>query len=712
MEFFAHKNSNNEYQSVSDHLEGVAIRAAAFADCFGSKEHGYLAGIAHDIGKYSEGFQKRLEGGPKVDHSSAGALECAFVNQELVGMCVAGHHAGLPDFGNPKTDLPGDDTFIGRLKKAIPTRGKAYPGWLNSLPDTPPPPQFENNYALSLWVRMIYSCLVDADFLDTEAFMSDGKVKRGEYDTIESLRKKLSDYTSKWSEAKTELNILRNQIREDCINAGKSEKGLFSLTVPTGGGKTVSSLAFALEHALNHGMRRVIYVVPYTSIIEQNADVFREILGEGNIVEHHSEAECLCDENLSESQKRIMLATENWDAPVIVTTAVQFFESLFANKPSKCRKLHNIVNSVVVFDEAQNIPIGYLLPCMAAIGTLANHFGISALLCSATQPFVTDLLDQYAPNIPIREICGNVTEVFEKLDRVIYKNAGLCSMEDLAEKLSREQQVLCIVNARKTAKELFAMIPESGSYHLSTLMTPDHRRRVLSEVKSRLRCGLPCRVVSTSLIEAGVDIDFPTVFRELAGVDSIVQAAGRCNREGKKDRLSSVVTVFELDQRIPPMLKVNIGAAKESLRIEDGIGSTKTVERYFHSLRSLIGSENIDKTNAIGKLEKGSSGCLLPFKTVANEFHLIGQDTKTVYVPTEESKKWIEEIKNGYASRSTYRKAGRYAINIFEKHFTDLLKSGDIEELSPGSAVLVNAKQYDDKTGLSLDADYGRAEFI
>lgn len=710
--FYAHIDGERK-QTVEEHLDGTAIIASAFASAFKSSQYGYLAGIAHDIGKYSEGFQRRLFGGSKVDHSSAGALECARIGQELVGMCVAGHHAGLQDYGNQMADMKGDNTFVGRIKKAISDPSIACWGWTGSLPQTPPQPMFENDeYATSLWTRMIYSCLVDADFLDTEMFMKNGDVERGSYDDINTLRERLEKYTSKWNNANTELNIVRNRIRNDCVEAGKDQKGLFSLTVPTGGGKTVSSLAFALEHAKTHGMQRVIYVIPYTSIIEQNAAVFRDILGENNVIEHHSEANFLYDENYTDAQKRAALASENWDAPIIVTTAVQFFESLYSNKPSKCRKLHNIANSVVIFDEAQSIPIGHLLPCMAAIGTLVNHFGVSAVICSATQPLVSDLIEKYAPGYKIREICRDVDGVFAALKRVRYYQVSFGSFSELASEINEKQQVLCIVNTRKTAKELFDSLSVDGKFHLSTLMTPEHRKRELSEIKTRLKNGQVCRVVSTSLIEAGVDIDFPSVYREITGLDSIVQAAGRCNREGMLNAEESKVTVFSLDTPIPKMIRINVGATKEAIIQSNDIGGKETVDNYFRLYRSLIGNENIDKTNAVNNLCHGISGCLLPFATVAENFHLIDHNTKTVYIPTDDNESLIEEIKSGFADKATFRKMGRYSINIYENHYKSLYDAGDIKEIIPGVAVLKNMEQYDKNTGLSLSADNGRAEFI
>ncbi|MBR6052448.1 MAG: CRISPR-associated helicase Cas3' [Clostridia bacterium] len=708
--FYAHKASDGRVQTVEEHLSGTASLAAEFAESFGAGEYGFLAGMAHDIGKYSEGFQRRLDGGPKVDHSSAGALECAAIGRDEVGMCVAGHHAGLPNYGN-MIDGTESDTFIGRLKRFMPQRGRAYPGWTGPLPETASPPDFGDDFTDSFWTRMLFSCLVDADYLDTERFMSDSSVCRGGYDDLGVLRDRLNAYTAKWDGAENGLNGLRNEIRRACVRAGQQEKGIFTLTVPTGGGKTVSSLAFALEHALTHGMKRIIYVIPYTSIIEQNAAVFREILGEGNVVEHHSESEQSYSEDVNPSLQRAALATENWDAPVIVTTAVQFFESLYSDKPSKCRKLHNIVNSVIIFDEAQSIPVGHFLPCFAAIGVLVRRFGVSAVLCSATQPFVSDVLDEYLPGKRRTEICDDVDRVFRALERVRYRKLGKTTKETLAQKLNAEKQALCIVNTRRAAKELYDLLPREGTYHLSTLMMPQHRRKTLSVIRQRLADGLPCRVVSTSLVEAGVDVDFPLVFREIAGLDSIVQAAGRCNREGKRPLDESIVSVFELDGNVPRLLRINVGATREVLSISDDLGSRESVERYFRVFRNLIG-ESTDQADTVKNLTKGIAGNRLPFRTVAEAFHLIDQNTNVVYVPTEDSKALIEEIRRGEARRSTFRKLGQYGVNVYENHYRELLDAGDIEELTPGCGVLINPTVYDENTGLSLNADSGRAEFV
>ena len=709
--YYAHIADDGRKQSVDAHLQGSAELCALFASAFNAAEYGWLAGMMHDIGKYSDGFRKRLAGGPRVDHSSAGALECVAAGEMLTGMCVAGHHGGLPDYGNAYADMPGDGTFIGRMKKFKPNRGKACPGWNGHIPEAPAEPEFKDDYVASMWTRMLYSSLVDADFLDTEAFMNGTAVRKYFYDDIPALCKKLDEYASKWSKPKNELDKLRNGVREDCITAGKSAKGIYTLTVPTGGGKTVSSLAFALEHAKTHGMSRVIYVIPYTSIIEQNAAVFREILGDKNVLEHHSEAEFSYGEDLSEEEKRAAYAAENWDAPVVVTTAVQFFESLYANKPSKCRKLHNVANSVIIFDEAQMIPVSHLLPCCAAIGTLVGHFGATAVLCTATQPFVSDILKNYYSG-EIREICSDTAGLFNSLARVTFTDAGFLTTDLLAAELSERRQVLCVVNTRKSAQEVFALLPPEGSFHLSTLMYPAHRREVLAEIRKRLRDGLPCRVVSTSLIEAGVDVDFPEVFREKSGLDSIIQAAGRCNREGKRPVAQSVVTVFRTEGKTPPAIRVGVGATDEVIKVFDGeTASPKTVYGYFKSYRELVGKENTDKTNAVGYLTRGKSGCRLPFAAVAESFRLIDTATRTVYIANERSLPLIDAIRDGRAGRAAYSEAGKYGVDVYTSHFNDLLLAGDIEELPGGGAVLLNKEIYDNKTGLSLKAAFGKAEF-
>ena len=708
--FYAHIREDGTAQTVEDHLRGTAERCARFASRFGEADRGYMLGYAHDIGKCSAEFQKRLQGGPKVDHATAGALACAKAGEDLMACCAAGHHGGLPDYGNPRVDPPGAPTCVGRLKKGL-SGGLPACRWGGSLPAPGKLPALQDRFALSLWTRMLYSCLVDADYLDTEAFMAGPSDSRGGYDALPVLLQRLHAYIGGWFLPATELNRSRCEILEQCLAAASRPRGIYSLTVPTGGGKTVASLAFALAHAVQNGLDRVIYVVPYTSIIEQNAEVFRSILGKNNVVEHHSGVRP--DEEGETNRENLLqrLACENWDAPVIVTTAVQFFESLYGNRPSQCRKLHNIANSVIIFDEAQMLPCSHLEPCVGAIADLIAHFRATAVLCTATQPVLSDLVQSFCPQLQIRELCPHIAQAFRKFTRVRYRDGGLLPDAALARKLACRDQVLCIVNTRKAAQAVFVLLPPEGAFHLSTLMAPAHRKAVLDTIRQRLKAGLPCRVVSTSLIEAGVDVDFPAVYREIAGLDSIAQAAGRCNREVKRAAADSVVTFFQSEHPVPVLQRAPVCAALEALQGNADPGSPETMQRYFTSLRSLIGRQT-DKSHAVAALREGLHGCLFPFATVAERFHLIDQDTKTIYIPQGEGASLCRQLLDGTAGKAVYREVGQYGVSVYDRHYRALLDAGDIRPLTEDSAVLVNPALYDLQMGLSLQADPGKAEFV
>ncbi len=697
-------------QSVPEHVSNTAELCAQFAGSFHMESQGRLIGLAHDAGKCSAPFQERLRGGRIVDHSSAGAFECAKQNAFWAACCIAGHHGGLPDFGNPRNDTADDPTLFGRLQKAFTRQIPPYEMPL-PLPETAPPEGFGRDYLTdSFIIRMLFSCLVDADYLDTERFMSEEAVPRDGGDSVSCLLEKLDRYIEPWWNPSGKLNKLRCEILRACIDGGRQDKGLYTLTVPTGGGKTIASVAFALNHAAQHGMDRVIYVIPYTSIIEQTAAVFRAVFGEHNVIEHHSNALFDVAEGSSAERYRDIRATENWDAPVIVTTAVQFFESLYANRPSKCRKLHNIANSVIIFDEAQMLPSSQLRPCVAAISALVRSFGATAVLCTATQPSLNDLFFQYAPGLFPKELCPDTAAMYEAFRRVTFEDIGAVNGDALAARLTALPQVLCIVNSRKAAQEILEKLPPEGSYHLSTLMYPAHRRTVLSEIRSRLRDGLPCRVVSTSLIEAGVDVDFPAVFREMAGLDSILQAAGRCNREGRRAPEASIVTIFEGVSRTPQLLRVNIGAAREALRSDADPAAPETMTRYFEAYRSL--ADNLDKADVIRSFEQGIQGRMLPFRTVAGKFHLIDDTAKAVYIPLGKGAELVRRLRDGERSRELYRELGQYSVNIYDTYFCNLLNAGVLEQMDGDCAVLKAVDRYDPRTGLLLFDAPSALEFL
>lgn len=699
-----------EGQSIEAHLKGTGELAETFAAEFGAAANGKLCGLAHDIGKYSDEFQLRLRGGKKVDHATAGAIECFKIKAAFEAVCVIGHHSGLPNVGHKDADTTESQTFFGRKLRAeqggIPDYRKNWNGHI-ALPQDYFRPS-GRGFATAFYIRMLYSCLVDADYIDTETFMN-GDAGRGNYEPLSALCDKLTAYISKWNNPTREIDILRQKILNSCIEKASAPRGIFSLTVPTGGGKTVASMAFALNHAVANSMKRIIYVIPYTSIIEQNAKVFRDILGQENVVEHHSSVSYELSENADEPGYRNALATENWDAPVIVTTAVQFFESLYANRSSKCRKLHNIANSVIIFDEAQMIPSNNLRPCVAAIAELVRAYNATAVLCTATQPAIDEMLLEYSKKESVVELCPDVDGMFEKFRRTSFEKEGRLTTDELVSRLESQQQVLCIVNTRKFAQEVYEALPSEGRFHLSTLMCPVHRKQKLDEIRERLKSGKTCRVVSTSLIEAGVDVDFPRVFREMAGLDSILQAAGRCNREGKRSAESSIVTVFESENKVNKLIAVNRDAAEETVRDWTQPNTTSTIERYFKAYRDFL--RNDDKSGVITASEKGISGCGLPFEWIAKEFKLIDQNTFTVYISVGEGKELISRLREGERSRELYRKAGMYSVSIYENHFNALINAGAAEPFGDDAAILTDLSLYSDEKGLATDVRDGSALF-
>lgn len=709
----AHVSSDRERtQTVQEHLQGTARLAAEFARPFGGESQARLAGLLHDIGKYSDAFQRRLAGGPPVDHSTAGAKVAYSLHQPEVAFAVAGHHGGLPD-GGGKSDPPDAPTLLGRCKKTV----SPCDGWRReiSLPEVHRPFLPKDNFSASFYIRMLYSCLVDADYLDTEAFMNGAPSDRGRGDPPDVLVSRLQDYVACWWNPATALNRKRCEILRRCFEQGETAApGLFTLTVPTGGGKTVSSLAFALTHAVAHQKRRVIYVIPYTSIIDQTASVFTRILGEENVLEHHSGSEVtLADLDTDGAPSAKVLATENWDAPVIVTTAVQFFESLFASRSSRCRKLHNLADSVVIFDEAQTLPVPFLRPCVAAIGQLVQHYGVTAVLCTATQPALGPLFAELAPGLPLREIMEDPAALYAFFRRTTLHQAGELTEETLAGQLSSAAQVLCVVNRRATAQRLFGMLPPEGCYCLTTLLCPADRKRLLTEIRARLRTALPCRVVATSLIEAGVDLDFPAVWREEAGLDSVLQAAGRCNREGKRPADQSPVTVFRLaGQPAPAMIRPNADAARTVLRDFADPAEPEAIQAYFSLFLALKGQEALDQKGILPGFARGMEGRMLPFATAAERFRLIESPAVTVYLALPENQSLIQALRAGAWNRTLYRRLGQYGVTVYPQHLAALQAAGAVEAVDQETWILQNTALYDRNTGLTLDVPTGQGWMI
>lgn len=712
MKYIAHIDGER-IQTIKEHLEGTAKLSGEFAEKFGKQDWGYCCGMLHDIGKYSIDFQKRIlgENNYRVDHSTAGARVCLEKGGKysFLEYCIAGHHAGLPNYGN-NYDESTDSTLSGRRLKKL-SDYQAYQTeievpTINSMPidlkRTVNP-----DFSLSVFMRMIYSCLVDADFLDTEAFMREGKQGRNSGENIEILFKKLENYISGWLKNQDidTVNGRRTEILKNCLEMGKTEKGLFRLTVPTGGGKTVASLAFALRHALENKMDRIIYVIPYTSIIEQNAKVFRDILGEENVLENH----CNVDYESSEELLPMQLASENWDKPIVVTTNVQFFESLFANKSSKCRKLHNIVNSVIIFDEAQMLPNDYLKPCVAMIEELINNYQVSAVLCTATQPALASFFHE---RISAKELCPRVEEQFEFFKRTVFENVGVLTENVLIQRLEKEYHALCIVNTKKRAQRIYKQLEGDGVYHLSTSMYPKHRRRILREIRERLQKNKKCILISTSLVEAGVDLDFQSVYRELAGVDSMIQAAGRCNREGLRPAKESKVYIFQFEGKENVLgQRQQIDVAKSVIADNRDISDMESITQYFEMLYHIKG-DSLDKKKIMDEFQNKRYN----FAKVGKEFKLIEQDTKTIFINyEEEANETLCLLKERGFTRSGMRKASQYCITVYENEFNKLYGIGAIQPISEDIEdfyELRDEEKYTEKIGLELELDDGAAVFF
>lgn len=718
MKYLAHIADDGREQTIAEHLRGTAELAAGFAAAFGAKADGYFAGLLHDIGKYTVGFQRRLHNGPPVDHATAGARE-AFSRYGNVpaALAIAGHHGGIPDAGNPH-DPPDEPTLLGRVKRLC----TPDPVWMREISVAPPEPPawLAANDLLqnAFYTRMLYSCLVDADFQDTQTFMDRTKAPRdggaSPADLLKCVRAQAQRFLC--VQQPSLVTQQRNAALRACMERGQAWKqGLYTLTIPTGGGKTFASLAFALEHAVARHMDRVIYVIPYTSIIDQTVETFSDLLGEENVLAHYAgvDYQTVEPDEMTPEQYRKLLASENWDAPVVVTTAVQFFESLYANRSSRCRKLHNISNSVVIFDEAQTIPPDYLLPCLSAIAQLVQDYHTTAILCTATQPALGPLFSRLAPRLSIQEICPHTDTLYEALRRTMLADLGTISREALCGRLCAHEQVLCVVNRRSTAQELFAALPPEGSYCLTTLLCAADRRQQIQEIRSRLHNKLPCRVVSTSLIEAGVDVDFPAAYREQCGLDSLLQTAGRCNREGKRSAAESIVYRFRLeDVPAPVMLEKNISALTFAARHSPDLASPQAIEAYFSELYQIRGERALDKKGILPALQSGISGCMLPFAQVAEAFHLIETPTRTVYLPVGDGAALCARLQRGECSRALLRKLGIYSIACYTAQFDALDAAGALELLPDGSAILTDLSKYNAKTGLALNVETGYGLFV
>lgn len=736
MPYYAHTVDGEleaAWEPLRHHLEEVASLAAERAEGFGAAELARAAGLLHDLGKYSDAFQERLHGKPgRVDHSTAGAVwardHLPSKWGPLVAHAVAGHHAGLQDgLLDAEGRLDGKSAHADTMAGQAMAEGIVLPMTLAKPEGMFVSKECHSGFQRALLTRMIFSCLIDADRTAAAAFEARATGQAEEAPiarpSIAALDDRLRAALGARPSGSTPLNRLRDQVFHVALSKAEESQGVFTLTVPTGGGKTLTALAFALAHARAHGLDRVIVVIPYTSIIEQTAAVYRDILGDDAVLEHHS-AFAVEDEAKWGRDRvgpdRLCLAMERWDAPIVVTTAVQFFESLFSDRPSRCRKLHSIARSLVVLDEAQTMPLPLLRPCVAALKELARNYRTSVVLCTATQPALTERErgseSGFAGGFvqPRELVLDELPDLFTDLRRVTLRRIGVQTDGDLAARLAESPRALCIVNQRAHAQALYEAIRSlPGARHLSTCMHSVHRKRVLAEIRDDLKHERPCRVVSTSLVEAGVDVDFPLVLRAEAGLDQIAQAAGRCNREFKQAAEASEVLVFAAPEyKVLQALKPNAEAAREIMDCHTGdLFAPAAMTAFFQLLYWRKGAAELDRGQVVTLCEHHAAKLNFPFAEIAQAMRFIDDAMVPVIVPAEDDgavAPLLEELRWVPSPGALARKLGPYTVGIPRRARNTLLAQCVAEVIRPDDfgdqfVVLTNLDLYRPETGLSWD---------
>lgn len=829
-EFVAHVRGNGQIQSLESHLLRVGQLAGELATKFGLTTHGQLLGLLHDLGKYSAAFQAYIQSATgllnqdedeefvdvrglkgKIDHSTSGAqwiwLELAKKNElariagQIMALCVASHHSGLIDClglsaGRPAEDVftrrmnkSGDKTYLrevlGKVDKDLlatarglvmrPEATQAFQFWIAKILDNVPgetshqkaqSPIFQQQ--LGLLVRSLFSCLIDADRIDTADFEHPGLARRrlrGNYEPwevlIERLEARLRTFTLRHP-----IDALRQDISRHCLDNAAGRQGIYTLTVPTGGGKTLASLRFALHHARGHKLDRVIYVIPFTSIIDQNADVVRRILEPegveaGSVVlEHHS--------NLTPEEQswRGKILSENWDAPVVYTTSVQLLEALFGAGTRGARRMHQLANAVLIFDEIQSLPVNCVHLFNNAMNYLADFCGSTVLLCTATQPLLDRVNAQKgALRVPDgNELMPDVKRLFDALKRVEVANRrkpGGWAQDEISalafDQVAESGSCLVIVNTKKAAQEIYRLCKKRDTaevFHLSTNMCPAHRKTILNEVRARLDQvpPAPTLCISTQLIEAGVDVDFGSVIRFTAGLDSIAQAAGRCNRNGRATLgWVHVINPRPEDENLSKLPDIQVGREKAERVLDDfdanpekygnnRIGPQAMAwyyENYFFDRANemsypvsadLMGNDDTllnllsDNTLAVAdyKRTKHQAPAIYlrqSFMTAAKAFMAIDAPTRGVIVPYGETGKGLlNALCAAYLAAAEFdmlRQAQQFSVNVFPNVLEKLIKTNVVREVQEGTGILylVDPRYYSLEFGLS-ETPEGKMEVL
>lgn len=727
MEYYAHTRKDGKRQTVKEHLEGVSKLAEGFSVDF-LKPLAKKASYDHDPGKCALKYQWRLDDDNiKFSHAACGALEYKkFADKNdcfapLMEYCIAGHHTGLMD-GGTDADNSDSPTLNGILKRADEYTGDSdYSAYateiefatltqeeitppLNELLSTKDPTERIERYAF--FTKYVFSCLTDADFLDTEIFCNEN-VERGmsgDFEkALDKLNRELSDMPSD-----NPLRQARSRIQQQAFDNSVNKSHISILDMPTGSGKTLCSLKLALES----GKKRIIYVIPYTSIIEQTANKFEKMFGDVlPVLQHHSNYSYDGDtEEEKKTAEKLKRTCENWDAPLIITTSVQFFQSLYHYKGSALRKLHNLRDSVIVFDEIHLIPTNLLRPCLKAVGYITKYLNSEALFLSATMPDYSKLFDKFLPDVNYNKLVTDRTN-FKYFKKCEYKDMGKTTLETIAENASRCKNALIVVNTKKTAAELYSLV-QGEKYHLSANMTPAHRSRVIEVVRKKLKNGEHITVVSTSLVEAGVDLDFNTVFRQLSGLDSILQAGGRCNREGKDAK--GYVYVFDIDEtyRKGSDLAMRINKTKGLLKKYQDITSYDCIKEYYDGIFDFNQSRIAE--NSIAKYNEQSnsfdrqglmSPYSIPFRSYAMQFEYISADTISIVIDNPDDKtchELVETLRNG--DMSVRRALQKYSVSVYMNVFKDLYSQGVLKDHGTGIFILENQSYYNNETGLNTQA--------
>lgn len=751
MTFWAHSGTledRSDWEPLHEHLLDVARLARQLASPLGLPRTAFVAGQWHDLGKFNPAFQSRIAGqNLRVDHSTAGGAHLlaeaqgrdlpARLAAELLAYAILGHHAGLPDM------LSGDgagfqhriegyrDALAAEWREIGPidfaglgeeVMGKVRGG--DSL---------RGPFDLSLAGRMLFSCLVDADFKATEHFYArnSGTAPDREWPSLQlhleahiaALDRRLASLPQDGP-----VNAIRRRVMGHVRDRAAMSPGPFTLTVPTGGGKTLASLGFALEHARRHGHRRIIYVIPFTSIIDQTAAQFRDLLGDEHVLEHHASIERAegGDETLQSSDHKMRLAMEDWAAPVVVTTAVQFFESLFAARTSRARKLHNIAGSVVVLDEAQTLPRGLLAPCLRMLDSLCTHYGVSVVLCTATQPALNEKLVgkqrvgsrqvDAVLGLPLsgRELAPEPDRLNAELRRTIIRDGGTMNDAAVVAALDASIQSLVVVNSRRHALDLYrAAQGLDGLIHLTTRQHAADRMRIIADIKDRLARGQPCRVIATSLIEAGVDLSFRRAWRARAGLDQIIQVAGRVNRNGEYPINESILTVFDpADHSPPPEIAGLASDLAAIMAAYPDLQDNAAIEAYFRQVywRRQAGPEGLDSANVLARLSllHGAERITdFSYRSIAADFRMIEDGLAPVIVAPDRAA--LEgRLRGNESSGKIAREMQRFIVQVPPRSRAGMVTAGAVRFAAPEQrgdqfAILVRDDLYSPREGLEWE---------